>query len=209
MARNPDVLQRICRTVPNYGENFPRIEQGLPQDIPNRARRRHRPLEGRDAPALTPGDTSTPDVADTGAMDRTSSRTAPEGAAGIDVGLAVEDWTGDARFYEYSAAVDPVGSGLTTRVPVRRFPAQWHEPGSTRVVALDLSDVLGTPYPATGPALLARFLCIAEGEGVDLAANATSALFYCLRGRGTHRGGGAGGHRDHRVAGGGRGHPAG
>jgi gentisate 1,2-dioxygenase len=106
----------------------------------------------------------------------------PEGGVGI--GLAVEDWTGDARFYEYSAAVDPIGSGLTTRVPVRRFPAQWHEPGSTRVVALDLSDVLGTPYPATGPSLLARFLCIAEGEGVDLAANATSALFYCLRGRG-------------------------
>ncbi len=122
-------------------------------------------------------------MADTGAMERSTSL--PTGMPeGIGIGLAVEDWTGDARFYEYSAAVDPIGSGLTTGVPVHRFPTQWHEPGSTRVVVLDLSDVLGTAYAATGPALLARFLCIAADEGVDLAPNATSALFYCLRGRG-------------------------
>ncbi|HLN42935.1 MAG TPA: hypothetical protein VK215_10800 [Acidimicrobiales bacterium] len=42
MARNPDVLQRIRRTVPNYGENFPRIEQDLPQVIPNPPARRRR-----------------------------------------------------------------------------------------------------------------------------------------------------------------------
>jgi gentisate 1,2-dioxygenase len=103
---------------------------------------------------------------------------------GIGIGLAVEDWTGDARFFEYSAAVDPIGSGTITAVPVRRFPPPRHDGVSTQVVALDLSDVLRTPYPATSPSLLARFLCIAEGDGLDLAPNATSALLYCLRGRG-------------------------
>jgi len=105
-------------------------------------------------------------------------------ARGVGVGLAVEDWTGDARFHEYSAAVDPIGSGATTGVPVRRFPSQWHDPDVTRVVDLDLSGDLGTPYPATGPSLLARFVCIAPGDEVDLAVNATSVLFYCLRGGG-------------------------
>ena len=123
-------------------------------------------------------------MADTGAMDRIDHRPGRAGAHGLAVGLAVEDWVGDARFFEYSAAVDPIGSGSTTKVPVRRFPAQWHEPGPTRIVVLDLSDPLATGYPATGPSLLARFLCVAPGEGVDLAPNATSALLYCLRGRG-------------------------
>ena len=112
----------------------------------------------------------------------------PDGAQRADavgVGLAVEDWTGDARFYEYSAAVDPIGSGATTRIPIRQFPTQWHDPETTRVVDLDLSGALGTPYPATGPSLLARFLCIAEGDELSLAPNATSMLFYCLRGRGS------------------------
>jgi gentisate 1,2-dioxygenase len=102
----------------------------------------------------------------------------------VGVGLAVEDWTGDARFYEYSAAVDPIGSGATSRVPIRQFPTQWHDPDTTRVVDLDLSDELDTPYPATGPSLLARFLCIAAGDELSLAPNATSMLLYCLRGRG-------------------------
>ena len=51
----------------------------------------------------------------------------------LTVGLATEDWTGDARFHEYSAAVDPVGSGTTSRIPLRRFPSPWHEHGPTVV----------------------------------------------------------------------------
>ncbi|MDQ6948778.1 MAG: hypothetical protein M3256_21600 [Actinomycetota bacterium] len=27
------------------------------------------------------------------------------------IGEAVEDWTGDARFFEYSQAADPIGAG--------------------------------------------------------------------------------------------------
>src|ERR1700686_3236853 len=132
-------------------------------------------------------------VADTCPMDPRQPFSGATEAVGVGVGLAVEDWSGDARFFEYSAAVDPIGSGIISKVPVRRFPAQWHEPGPTRVVVLDLSDVLGTTYAATGPSLLARFLCIAEGDGVDLAPNATSALVYCLRGRGHSEVAGPGG----------------
>ena len=106
------------------------------------------------------------------------------GAGGVGIGLAVEDWTGDARFFEYSQAVDPIAAGVTTSGPGPPLPRPVARPGSTRVVPLDLSDVLRTPYPATGPSLLARFLCIAAGDAVDLAPNATSALLYCLRGRG-------------------------
>jgi gentisate 1,2-dioxygenase len=136
-------------------------------------------------------------VADTCPVDHLEAHAEgePDRADAVRVGLAVEDWTGDARFYEYSAAVDPIGSGATSTIPVRQFPAQWHDPGTTRVVDLDLSDALHTPYPATGPSLLARFLCIAEGDEVDLAPNATSVLFYCLRGRGSSEIESAGGRR--------------
>ncbi len=100
------------------------------------------------------------------------------------MGVATEDWTGEARFHEYSAAADPLRSGSITPVPLRRFPAALHGGTATRTVALDLSDVLGTTWPATGPSLLARFVCMAAGDDVDVLPDATSTLAYCLRGRG-------------------------
>ena len=100
------------------------------------------------------------------------------------VGEAVEDWTGDARFFEYSEAADPIGSGAISAIPVVAFPAELYAGGSTRIVALDLSDRLRTPYPATSPALLASFLCINAGDELNLQPNATSQLLYCIRGRG-------------------------
>jgi len=148
----------------------------LPRSSPARARPRG------DRRVLSVRWDAARDVVDTGGV------TAPRGplpdAPPLGIGPAVEDWTGDARFHEYSAAVDPVGSGRTGRVPVRRFPAAWHHGGPTRAVPLDLSDVLGTPYPATGPSLLATFLCIDAGEGIDMSPDATSSLAYCLSGRG-------------------------
>jgi gentisate 1,2-dioxygenase len=106
------------------------------------------------------------------------------GPPDLAVGLAVEDWTGDARFYEYSAAVDPVGSGIISAVPARRFPAAWHGPGPTRAVPLDLSEALGVEYPATGPSVLAQFLCVSGGDVLTMTPQATSTLVYCLEGAG-------------------------
>ena len=34
------------------------------------------------------------------------------------VGVAAEDWTGDARFFEYHQAVDPLRSGTITQCDV-------------------------------------------------------------------------------------------
>ncbi|HEV3367032.1 MAG TPA: hypothetical protein VG054_06165 [Acidimicrobiales bacterium] len=99
-------------------------------------------------------------------------------------GEATEDWTGDAVFYEYSAAADPIGAGLITRVPVRHFPAELHAGGPSRIVPLDLSAELGVPYPATSPALLASFVVINPGDQVTTGPDSTSELYYCMGGGG-------------------------
>jgi gentisate 1,2-dioxygenase len=103
------------------------------------------------------------------------------------VGRAEEDWTGDALFYEYSTAVDPLATGTITPVPVHRFPSRLHEGGPTRVVPLDLGDRLGVPYPATSPGLLASFVVIRPDEEVTTLPDATSELYTCIRGQGHSR----------------------
>lgn len=100
----------------------------------------------------------------------------------VPVGLAEENWTGDARFFEYHEAVDPFASGTITPVPIRRFDAA--PVGATRVIPLDLSDALGTPSVATSPALLASFLTIAAGDTLGTEPVATSELYYVIRGTG-------------------------
>ncbi len=103
------------------------------------------------------------------------------------VSEAVEDWSGDARFFEYSQAADPIGAGIISAIPVRSFSAELYAGGPTRIVPLDLSAELRTPYPATSPALLASFVRINAGDELALAPNATSQLLYCIRGRGHSR----------------------
>jgi len=100
----------------------------------------------------------------------------------IPVGVAEEDWTGDARFFEYHQAVDPLRAGAITPVPIEMFAAA--PAGVTGVFPLDLSAALGTPWAATGPSLLASFVGIAAGDAVGLEPVATSELFYVLRGAG-------------------------
>ncbi len=103
------------------------------------------------------------------------------------VGEAVEDWTGDARFYEYSQAADPLGTGAISPVPAVTFSPDLYATGPSRVVPLDLSAQLGTAYPATSPALLASFVRILAGDEIRMRPNATSQLLYCIRGRGVSR----------------------
>lgn len=102
----------------------------------------------------------------------------------LGVGEAVEDWTGDARFFEYSAAADPIGDGVISAIPATSFPAELYADGPSRVVPLDLSGQLRTPYPATSPSLLASFVRINAGDELRLEPNAASQLLYCIRGRG-------------------------
>jgi gentisate 1,2-dioxygenase len=114
--------------------------------------------------------------------------TAPEkitSEPGLQIGAAIEDWTGDARFFEYSRAANPIGSGFTPRVPEERFSATLHKGGPTRVVPLDLSAALGIEDgAATSPARLASFIHIRPGERLSTNPDASSELYYILRGSG-------------------------
>ena len=103
----------------------------------------------------------------------------------IVVGEALEDWTGDARYFEYSRAANPVGSGRIPGIPLERFPADRHRSVRTGIVPFDLSESLGIDTgPATSPALLASFVRIAPGDHVDTAPVATSELYHVISGSG-------------------------
>ncbi|MCA2264499.1 cupin [Mycobacterium marseillense] len=96
-----------------------------------------------------------------------------------------EEWAEQARYFEYSKAANPIGSGLTPRVPIRRFGPETYLDAPTGVIPLDLSAELGGPAgAATSPALLANFVSIRANEQVDTHPNATSQLYYVLYGRG-------------------------
>ena len=95
------------------------------------------------------------------------------------------DWADDARYFEYSKAANPIGSGHAPQVPIRQFGPEIYLDQPTGVVPLDLSRELGIKTgEATSPALLANFVRIRAGEQIDTAVNATSQLYYVLYGRG-------------------------
>jgi gentisate 1,2-dioxygenase len=96
-----------------------------------------------------------------------------------------EDWADDARYFEYSQAANPIGSGFTPKVPMLRFGPEIYQDEPTGIVPLDLSKELGIKTgEATSPALLANFVRIRAGEQIDTAVNATSQMYYVLYGRG-------------------------
>jgi gentisate 1,2-dioxygenase len=96
-----------------------------------------------------------------------------------------EEWSDDARYFEYSKAANPIGSGHVPQLPIVRFGPELYLDKPTGVVPLDLSNELGiVDGEATSPALLANFLRIRAGEQIDTNPNATSQLYYVLYGRG-------------------------
>lgn len=60
----------------------------------------------------------------------------------------------------------------------------------TGLIVMDLSGVLGTAYPATTPAMLARYAVVRAGETLAHAFQATGEIYYVARGRGTSDSGG-------------------
>lgn len=107
-------------------------------------------------------------------------------AGPVSVGIVTEDWTGDARFYEYTKAANPITPDLSPRVPIRSFPASLHQGATSGIVVLDLSDELGIDDgPATSPALCASFVHLLVGEPVETAPDATSELYHVIRGEGS------------------------
>ncbi|HVW87613.1 MAG TPA: hypothetical protein VHB50_23155, partial [Bryobacteraceae bacterium] len=90
----------------------------------------------------------------------------------------------DIQIFEYSKAANPIASGATPRIPIKEFPADLYETGRTRIVPLDLSGDLRTPWLATGPGLLASFVRIRAGESIRTAPNAGSQFVFVIRGQG-------------------------
>src|ERR1700712_1567150 len=48
-----------------------------------------------------------------------------------------EDWAEDALFYEYSKAANPIGSGHTSKVPIKAFGRDLYADGPSRIIPLD------------------------------------------------------------------------
>ncbi|MEC4764403.1 cupin [Mycobacterium sherrisii] len=95
------------------------------------------------------------------------------------------DWADDARYFEYSKAANPIGSGHVPPMPITQFGPDVYLNQPTGVVPLDLSTELGVETgAATSPALLANFVRIRAGEQIDTSPNATSQLYYVLFGHG-------------------------
>jgi gentisate 1,2-dioxygenase len=96
----------------------------------------------------------------------------------------LDHWTRDGLYYEYSKAANPIGSGLTSKVPLADFPARLHEEGPTGIIPFDLSRELRCEGPATSPALCANFIHIGPGDELETRPNATSELYFVIRGNG-------------------------
>ena len=101
-------------------------------------------------------------------------------------GAADDPLTASARVHEYSRAANPIGAGITPRIPLRQFSASLHTGATeTGIVPLDVSAELDVVGPATSPALSASFVRILGGEDLATAPVATSELIYVLAGSGT------------------------
>ncbi|MFM7138060.1 MAG: cupin [Planctomycetota bacterium] len=92
-----------------------------------------------------------------------------------------------ARFHDYRYASNPLADGTLPPIPGARFPATLHEQGPTRTIPLDASDRLLCPGPATAPGLCANFVHVRPGDCHFTDANATSQLFFVMRGQGSTR----------------------
>jgi gentisate 1,2-dioxygenase len=100
---------------------------------------------------------------------------------------AAERLTEAARFHDYRYASNPIADGTLPAIPGARFAAALHEQGITRTIPLDISSVLACPGPATTPGLCANFVHVCDGEAHITDANATSQLFFVMRGTGSSR----------------------
>jgi gentisate 1,2-dioxygenase len=89
-------------------------------------------------------------------------------------------WQKQVLSWEYGSSAKPE----IANVPIQAFPAQLHEEGETRIIELDLSEKIGTPYPATTPNLLANYIRIQKNEKIKSAVNSTSEVFFVMRGTG-------------------------
>ena len=93
--------------------------------------------------------------------------------------------TKDARYSDYRKASNPLSQkGTIAPISAPRWDHELHETGPTETLPLDNSKALGCQGPATSPGLCANFVHINPGDRHATDANATSQLFFVMRGEG-------------------------
>ena len=103
---------------------------------------------------------------------------------------AVDPYADRARYF-----TDENGFSLSwPAVPVHQFLAErdaaFDRRTPTSIVALDIASLLHTPYPATTPTLLCRYLKIRAGERLQTSFTASGEIFHVLEGSGGSTNGG-------------------
>ena len=91
-----------------------------------------------------------------------------------------ETWAKGTELFEYSSAANPRMPSIEIDV----FPASLHQIDETKIIPLNLGEKLETPYPCTGPSLLANYIHINPSESITTKSNSSSQVFYCIRGKG-------------------------
>ena len=89
-------------------------------------------------------------------------------------------WAEGTDYFEYTSAANP----RMPKIGVEVFPAALHQIDQTKVIPLDLAGPMQSPYPCTGPSLLASFVHINPGESLSTESNCASQVFFCIRGKG-------------------------
>ncbi len=91
-----------------------------------------------------------------------------------------QEWQKQVVHWEYCSAAKPSLNELA----IQPFPASLHQSGDTRIIELNLSKLLNTDYAATSPALLAHYIRLCKNEHLQSQAQASSEVFYVMRGAG-------------------------
>jgi gentisate 1,2-dioxygenase len=120
--------------------------------------------------------------------DRASPRSAtdpgPAPDQGVPGALADTPCTRRARYFDSSNAF----ALNYPPVPCHQFLAErdlaFDPATATGLIALDLSDRLGTGFAATTPLMLTRYARLRAGERLTTRFKASGELYYVLRGRG-------------------------
>lgn len=95
----------------------------------------------------------------------------------------------DAIFYVPEGAFDRGLASVPPHVFAQEQQRALDPQCPTGLIAMDLSGVLGTAYPATTPAMLARYVIVRAGESLEHAFEATGEIYYVARGQGASRAG--------------------
>jgi len=97
------------------------------------------------------------------------------------------DYTKRALYYDSLEGFNIKRAAVPAHVFRAERDAALADDAPTGLVALDLASVLGTPFPATTPMILARYARIRAGARLDTRFVASGEIYYVMRGEGETR----------------------